>query len=587
MIKWSKEKHKSNWSFQEEVVRSLYTYDSELVIELLDNINSHCTNIPCFRNGSTIHGIFEALNIFGSTYSLFKQTISHVKIHYKDKLINDITKILSSNDSDNELLRGTFILAGYLGFEELEEILKNSIQLFKNNEDDMDAILFATFRCINKDMDFIDGILDKWNRIVKKYDDKYEFDNLKFSFRDYPITNNILNYLCINYQKFANIKNILFEICCELDNPTSFQFVLNYISNEDIFFDFYLFNFRKTRISIESRTFLENYFQNENMSDYSRNIALKLWAINCNHEDILKLHSINDDSCLFLNAIDTRIEFGDFTALDLFIENFENWYVLNKIHNVWNNQAKKFVEKCFEDISDENREFQDGLEHLNLVKCLAKIPLKDAEYYIKTNWEKIKYFRVFIQLNFYLCTDLTIKLNNDLFNEIKPNKSMFESFTLHFLYMEDFDKFSTERHFNEILEYLIYFDYRITYIFRKAEELGFCEWIKKACQYLNEDQYCEYCKTDEGIIHDMELEKDYFYWPINPKDRCFDKNRINKILKLYLKNNLNVESFNNVAMYIKENGNRDDLEILHEFKITGTEEIIKNVEFSVKCRTLS
>ena len=38
LTEWSNEKHESYSSFQEEVVKTLYTYDSELVVTLLGNI---------------------------------------------------------------------------------------------------------------------------------------------------------------------------------------------------------------------------------------------------------------------------------------------------------------------------------------------------------------------------------------------------------------------------------------------------------------------------------------------------------------------------------------------------------------------
>ena len=72
--------------------------------------------------------------------------------------------------------------------------------------------------------------------------------------------------------------------------------------------------------------------------------------------------------------------------------------ILNEIHNVWNDEAKLFVEKCFKDMElNENKEIQDGYDYVHLMQCLAKIPLDDAEHYIKQYWDKIKYYRIFIQ----------------------------------------------------------------------------------------------------------------------------------------------------------------------------------------------
>lgn len=260
--------------------------------------------------------------------------------------------------------------------------------------------------------------------------------------------------------------------------------------------------------------------------------------------------------------------------------------VLNEIHNVWNDEAKLFVEKCFKDIElNENKEIQDGYDYMHLIHCLVKIPLEDAEYYIKQYWDKIKYYRIFIQLNFYLCTNLSIRLNKELFVEIKPNQTMFEYFTTKFLYVEGYDKFSTEPHFDEIMEYLVYFkNFELDLIFRKANELGYCGWIRKACRNLDKNQFSKYCKTDKNIVSDMELD-DYYRWQINFENNCLNKNRINDILRLYLNNNQNIESFINVANFIKENGNRDDLKILYESNIKE-DYILYDVEFSVKCRTL-
>ena len=83
----------------------------------------------------------------------------------------------------------------------------------------------------------------------------------------------------------------------------------------------------------------------------------------------------------------------------------------------------------------------------------------------------------------------------------------------------------------------------------------------------------------------MELHDDYIFWEINSENNCLNKNRINNILRLYLNNNQNIESFINVAKFIKENGNRDDLKILFESNIKE-DNMLYDVEFSVKCRTL-
>lgn len=591
LINWSKEKNVSK-SFQEEVVRTFFTYDSQLVVKLLGNINSHCINIPCFRNGSTIHGMMEALHIFGVNHQLFKQTIEHVKMYYKDKIITDLIRIFSSNNFNDKKLRGAFILAGYLGFEELEEIIKDSVHISNLKENNLDAILFAAFRCINKDMEFINNLLEKWNIIGKKYDDEnrcHFIDYLRFSFRDYPITNTILNFLCINYNKFTNINNYIWYICSELNNPTSFKMTLDHFSNGGYFFELFFTLWKRIQISSESRKFLEKYCHKEDVTTYSKECAFRLWAINCNQKDLAKLQKIDKENSLYLHSIVTRIKLGDLTALNLFIENFEKEMVLTEIHNVWNDTAKLFVHKCFEDIKfKENKVIQERYEHIFLIQCLAKIPSEDAEYFIKTYWEKIKYFGLFIQLNFYLCTDLTIQLNNELFKEIKPNKKLFEHFTTTFLYTEGYDKFSTERHFNEIMDYLIYFDDVSVYsIFQKAEKFGYCRWIKKACCTLNKNiSFIIQCQTDNDIVNEMKLNDKYYYWSSKFENKCFNKNRINRVLKLYLKNNPNLESFINVAMYLKENGNRDDLKILYDSNIKDKEQIIHDVEFNVKCRTL-
>ena len=588
LTEWSNEKHESYPSFQEEVVKTLYTYDSELVVTLLSNINSLFTSIPCFRNGSTIHGIKKALNIFGYNYPLFKQTIEHVKIHYKSKIIKDIKRILSSDKLNDDLLCGTFLLAGYLGFEELEEIIKSSVKLFEIKEDNLYIILFAAFRCINNDMDFIENLLEKWDMFGKK-DDETPFpfiEELRLTFRDYPVTDNVLNYLCLNFQEFSNIKHSIWYICSELNKPLSFKMTLDYLSDNEYLFYMLPF-FRRIQISSESRIFLENYYKKEDIKGHSKKYAFRLWAINCNENDLPKLQKIDKDNILFSESLITRIRLGDLTALNSFIKNFNEYVVLNEIHNVWNDEAKLFVEKCFKDIElNENKEIQDGYDYVHLMQCLAKIPLEDAEYYIKQYWDKIKYYRIFIQLNFYLCTNLSIGLNKELFVEIKPDETLFEHFTMNFLYTEGYDKFSTESHFDEIMEYLVYFEnFDLDLIFRKAEELGYCGWIRKACQNLDKNQFSKYCKTDKNIVSDMELDDDYSFWQINFENKCLNKNRINDILRLYLNNNQNIESFINVAKFIKENGNRDDLKILYGSNIKE-DYMLYDVEFSVKCRTL-
>ena len=344
---------------------------------------------------------------------------------------------------------------------------------------------------------------------------------------------------------------------------------------------------RRIQISSESRIFLENYYKKEDIKGHSKKYAFRLWAINCNENDLPKLQKIDKDNILFSESLITRIRLGDLTALNSFIKNFNEYVVLNEIHNVWNDEAKLFVEKCFKDIElNENKEIQDGYDYVHLMQCLAKIPLEDAEYYIKQYWDKIKYYRIFIQLNFYLCTNLSIGLNKELFVEIKPDETLFEHFTMNFLYTEGYDKFSTESHFDEIMEYLVYFEnFDLDLIFRKAEELGYCGWIRKACQNLDKNQFSKYCKTDKNIVSDMELDDDYSFWQINFENKCLNKNRINDILRLYLNNNQNIESFINVAKFIKENGNRDDLKILFESNIKE-DNMLYDVEFSVKCRTL-
>ena len=51
------------------------------------------------------------------------------------------------------------------------------------------------------------------------------------------------------------------------------------------------------------------------------------------------------------------------------------------------------------------------------------------------------------------------------------------------------------------MEYLVYFkNYDLDLIFRKAEELGYCRWIRKACRNLDKNQYSKYCKTDKNIV---------------------------------------------------------------------------------------
>ena len=257
-----------------------------------------------------------------------------------------------------------------MGFEELEEIIKSSVKLFEIKEDNLYIILFAAFRCINNDMDFIENLLEKWDMFGKK-DDEIRFpfiEELRLTFRDYPVTDNVLNYLCFNFQEFSNIKHSIWYICSELNKPLSFKMTLDYLSDNEYLFDILPF-FRRIQISSESRIFLENYYKKEDIKGHSKKYAFRLWAMNCNENDLPKLQKIDKDNILFSESLITRIRLGDLTALNSFIKNFDENVVLNEIHNVWNDEAKLFVEKCFKDMElNENKEIQDGYDYVDLYR---------------------------------------------------------------------------------------------------------------------------------------------------------------------------------------------------------------------------
>lgn len=77
---------------------------------------------------------------------------------------------------------------------------------------------------------------------VWKKDDETPFpfiEELRLTFRDYPVTDNVLNYLCFNFQEFSNIKHSIWYICSELNKPLSFKMTLDYLSDNEYFLIFF------------------------------------------------------------------------------------------------------------------------------------------------------------------------------------------------------------------------------------------------------------------------------------------------------------------------------------------------------------
>ena len=395
------------------------------------------------RNGDLDSGV----RFFAQVGSIYRQDpfvielLEHAKKYHGEGLRSKLLQVLLT-PSKESVFSGTVLLAGHLGFADLEEAIMSSWQQQTKLATYLSIVIWAVLRSnenIQQNNSFIDTLIKYWGEVPDSQDDKESYQLSVARGLSYLLGNkvnkSVIQYLIAQTQKYPQLKKAIAYICGAIDFPESIEFATNqvHLEKEWLASPLATWAYSAKRLSSDSVLILQTIWQTEETINEVRKIAFQLWL---NNVDRLKtnilpfIQSILPNSPFYIRALYERAFLGDQTCIPAVIENWDaNSYLYCALSPIWNKNLKEAVSIQLGTLSKNlPTDFSGGFlnEHFHLADMLTEIPSADAEELLSKHWDHLRYSPLFLHVAIFIGSSKTLLLASEVINDYPSDVNPFK-----------------------------------------------------------------------------------------------------------------------------------------------------------------
>ncbi len=577
-------------------------------------------DIARLRNGDLESGVrFFAL--VGTDYlqdNFYTELVEHAKRYHGESLRTMLLKSLST-PMDERLYKGTIVLAGYLGYPDLQEAIVSNWRQQSNRARHLDITIWAVYRSGETDTEnsYLDDLVEYWAEMPDlegENREEYQIHIAQELSRHFSLQadKNIVQYLTEQVRQRPQLDKAVSYICGRIDIPQAIEFAVQQAAHQEDWYRSssltYWSYFHNPRLSQPSLSTLHELWESDANEAAVRQVAFQLWLKNVNREniDILPIiQAITPLSPLYIRALQERALLSDRTCVSALLGQLETHPELYPVVPlIWDESFKHAVSKRLRSFLENIPiDFSGGVldEHYMLAAILTEIPIADAEELLYEHWNHLRYSRLFLQAAVFVGTPKILALVDDIICDYPADVDPFKylDFTYGFtIYSQG--KHLTLHHLTHLEPYAerLRRDEQLTcaeYCYRQGGE--FINWCTKhLSQEVNDVYRSRYYPTDDDILRQLDINsghlRNHTLYLLEQFSKKKDHTQFIDILRRWLQNKPTCQKVEAFAACIELIGTRADVSILdvpleNEWEKHHIKLVLENAMFGVCRRTLS
>jgi hypothetical protein len=572
-----------------------------------------------FRNGDP-KGALKFCSIFGLFWQqeghLFIQLVEHAALHHRDLLVQGLTDVLR-NPQERHDVDGAPILAGFLGFPELRDAIRQWWSDVDDKPKYLVEALWAALRCSDNphEDEFLDSMVTHWAELPDVEEENRQSKREGVGTRLLAALpryadDELVCYLIEQAHSYDELLVPIAHICCNVDLPDAIEFALRTSAEmpdtERVCTGSSWPSVSGMKLSRASVERLRELWVESGNSESLRVTAFRLWLRNVDYEKVNVLETIRmlkPGDALFAEAIRERARLEDRSCVsDLASALESDTSLFGVAHYVWSPEVYGVAEGHLARCQDMPADFSGGWEnhHYHLAYLLTEIPPADAERLLEKHWDHLQYGPLFVQSALHVGTPRCLELADQVIVECPDDVDMFRHFSLRFPLtpiaagdVSTLDRIpSLGKYWHRFDEYLL--DQFVEACYESGdEERAWCQ--EHLPESINERYRLRYCPTDDDLIKMLEESIGFARTSIDMWMRELTKHvdpaRIMRVLRQWLESEPTFQRVQLAMHCIEMIGRRQDLDMLdhamehleHRWML---EPQIESVKFDVRRRTL-
>jgi hypothetical protein len=628
-----------------EACRILSESDSNFVLEVTEPVRTHPLIWPArLAQGDALAGAYELSEqeLFwpsvrsDSLANILKRVTTY---HYR-RLVSGCEEMLRKPDLPGAIQWGALCLTGFIGTDELS----TSIKIAWDSDQDKTSILvpalWAAMRCGSLDPPgLLEPMIELWSSLS---DEKANgnlsqrraiTDKLKFAMRHIN-SGKVLEYLVKIAETDERLSEDILWLLEEVDHPVSVRFLVKVWSEREHIAEHqsgispWAGSLRSrrdpttgfgNRLSPDSRDAIRGLWADDENEEWLKKGAFKFWVQAT--DDLADLQGIAPEHPYFLASLWRRALLGDQTAtpyIEPLLVTDSKWFAV--IARIWHNdfvQATNVALSNLRTKAGSDLEEGETNEHYMFANLIRDIPREDAEKLLLSNWEHLRFSKLFVQLALYLGTEQCIELAKSAVERSSLQHNILENVGLFFgFYTQGLSDKLCKFHLENLQPFLQKLDdHTVASMIDFCHRHGHRSWSQsyllpevnrrnlqierdenEKSTYLQNVKRFYFPSDDELIAGLNDLDQRQGWISVIPWCEGFtlpqdDANRWRKILELWLGQSPSINQLQIAGLIVCELGRRKDLELITRYDIEGPpgalEQIISNVTYIVKRRSLN
>lgn len=572
-----------------------------------------------FRNGDISAGL-HLLTMFDSLGVMIKgrrEFLSHIFARFGSKIVAPLQQIINTPDLDSRARKGCLLLAGYLGDPALAKAIYASWSSVNPSNRDLTAYLWAAARCLGVEPEnTLELVCDAWAELPDDKDggfslsrNSFAADQISWEFSRYlPIS--AIPYFVQRANADERLSWPITYMMRDFDHPVAVEHIARFLAGREFLINHFLLDGWERRqreqgvqMSKESKSKLLELALDSANDSALRKSAFMVWEKSKAPEDIQLLRQIDETSDLYEQSIWARERREDKTVIpeliDLIANDSNLWWKAGR--NVWSDEMTEALHRSIKKVGDALKANHDNESDIEvwLSERLMEIDQQSAERILLQEWDILKYSPNFVQAALYFATPQLTPLVKKVLAESTDPAELLKHITMHMGWKTQGRTGIT--HFEQVKLICDYADYLsehdIFILWQICNERGWIDFRKSRLDarvvnttFLDENRifrsnidFSTLDKAFAGKVMDAGS-----FWIESQIRNGYTLPELIDALFDWLDKNRSVKALEIAANIFNTSARRCDLEKLQRYTEAWTEttELMEDLAFSIKCRTL-